>query len=207
MRVPTRLKATYVGVAALDTALSMSTRPVAHKARFLTKPLLMPLLSASLATAPGWSAARPAVLTAQVGGWVGDVGLLSEEKRPFVIGTAGFAAGHAAYLAAFVPRRRRRPELLRFRQPRRDAQERTTTARVQYGTRSPPGNWTGDIAGPALTMPTRTSFLRVDRYRRSETGTRRMERAAPQFWITSSVRRFLALPAALSLSAIGLDSP
>jgi uncharacterized membrane protein YhhN len=112
MRVPTRLKATYVGVAALDTALSMSTRPVAHKARFLTKPLLMPLLSASLATAPGWSAARPAVLTAQVGGWVGDVGLLSEEKRPFVIGTAGFAAGHAAYLAAFVPRRRRRPALV-----------------------------------------------------------------------------------------------
>ena len=112
MKLANRFKAAYVGLAALDTALSTSSRPVAHKARFLTKPLLMPLLSASLATTPGSSPARTAVLAAQAGGWVGDVGLLSEERKPFVIGTAGFAAGHAAYLVAFVPLRRSRPSLV-----------------------------------------------------------------------------------------------
>lgn len=107
MRRSTKLKAAYVAVAALDTALSMSPRPAAHKARHLTKPLLMPTLSASLATSSGpWSAKAP-VLAAQAAGWVGDVALLSEERKPFLVGTTGFAVGHAAYLAAFVPRRRR----------------------------------------------------------------------------------------------------
>ncbi|MEZ0577440.1 lysoplasmalogenase [Nocardioides sp. MH1] len=111
MAPATRLKAAYVALAAADTALSMSSRPAAHKARYLTKPLLMPTLSASLAMAPGASSARLPVLAAQAAGWVGDVGLLSEERRPFVVGTTGFALGHAAYLAAFVPRRRRTPGL------------------------------------------------------------------------------------------------
>ncbi|KAA1415465.1 lysoplasmalogenase [Nocardioides humilatus] len=113
MSPATKLKAAYVALAAVDTALSMSERPVAHKARFVTKPLLMPTLAASLATTPGASSARIPVLAAQAAGWVGDVGLLSEEKKPFVVGTTGFAVGHAAYLAAFVPRRRREPGLVR----------------------------------------------------------------------------------------------
>ncbi|KAA1427983.1 lysoplasmalogenase [Nocardioides antri] len=112
MSLPTRLKTAYVALAALDTALSMSTRPAAHKARFLTKPLLMPVLSASLATTPGSSSARLPVLAAQAGGWVGDVALLGEERRPFVVGSAAFGVGHLAYLAAFVPRRRRDPRLV-----------------------------------------------------------------------------------------------
>lgn len=107
MAPATRLKAAYVALAAVDTALSMSSRPAAHKARFVTKPLLMPTLSASLVATPGSSSARLPVLAAQAAGWVGDVGLLSEERKPFVVGTTGFAVGHAAYLAAFVPRRRR----------------------------------------------------------------------------------------------------
>lgn len=124
------MKAAYVGVAALDTALSMSSRPMAHRARFLTKPLLMPILSASLAATPGSSPARAAVLAAQAGGWVGDLGLLSEEKKPFVVGTAGFAAGHAAYLAAFVPRRRREPSLAQDPRARALAALWATTAPV-----------------------------------------------------------------------------
>jgi uncharacterized membrane protein YhhN len=111
MKLATRLKAAYGALALLDTTLSMSERPAAHKARFLTKPLLMPTLSASLVATPGASSARLPVLAAQAGGWVGDVGLLSEERKPFVVGTTGFGVGHLAYLAAFVPRRRREPRL------------------------------------------------------------------------------------------------
>lgn len=118
MRLATRLKAAYVVVAAIDTALSAlssDSRPAAHRARYVTKPLLMPLLSASLATTPGSRQARSAktaVLAAQAGGWVGDVALLSEDRKPFVVGSAGFAVGHLAYLAAFVPLRRRDPRLV-----------------------------------------------------------------------------------------------
>lgn len=113
MSLANRLKAAYVGLALVDAVLAASRRPAAHRARFVTKPLLMPVLSASLATTSGASSARVPVLVAQAAGWVGDVGLLSEERRPFVVGTTGFAAGHAAYLAAFVPRRRREPRLVR----------------------------------------------------------------------------------------------
>lgn len=113
MALATRLKAAYVALAVVDTALAASTRPIAHKARYLTKPLLMPTLSASLVAAPGSSSSRVPVLAAQAGGWVGDVGLLSEERTPFVVGTTGFGLGHLAYLAAFVPRRRHEPALTR----------------------------------------------------------------------------------------------
>lgn len=111
MSLATRLKAAYGALAVVDTALSMSSRPAAHKARFVTKPLLMPTLAASLAATPGSSSARLPVLAAQAGGWVGDVGLLSEERKPFVVGSTGFGLGHLAYLAAFVPRRRQEPTL------------------------------------------------------------------------------------------------
>ena len=98
MLTSTRLKLAYAGVAALDTALSGVASPRAHRARVLTKPLLMPLLAGSLATAPGNSPFRTPVLVAQAGGWVGDVFLLSEKRKPFLIGTAGFALGHFAYV-------------------------------------------------------------------------------------------------------------
>jgi uncharacterized membrane protein YhhN len=101
----TRLKLAYAGVAVLDTVLSGAASPHAHRARFLTKPLLMPLLAGSLATAPGKSSLRTPVLAAQAFGWVGDVALLSEKRKPFLIGTAGFALGHAAYVAGFSRRR------------------------------------------------------------------------------------------------------
>lgn len=118
MLMATRLKAAYGALALVDSALAASSRSAAHRARFATKPLLMPLLSASLAA--GSRQARPpggarlvrrAVLAAQAAGWVGDVALLSEERKPFVVGTAAFGVGHLAYLAAFVPRRRREPAL------------------------------------------------------------------------------------------------
>jgi len=107
VQTSTRLKFAYVGVAALDTALSGAASPHAHRARMLTKPLLMPLLAGSLATAPGSSSLRTPVLAAQAAGWVGDVSLLSEKRKPFLIGTAAFALGHAAYVSGFARHRAR----------------------------------------------------------------------------------------------------
>ena len=48
----TKLKLAYVGLAAVDTWLSGIADKKAHYARFVTKPLLMPTLTASLVTNP-----------------------------------------------------------------------------------------------------------------------------------------------------------
>ena len=45
-----RLRAAYVGLAATDAVLAGTTGRWAHRARFLTKPLLMPALAGSLLT-------------------------------------------------------------------------------------------------------------------------------------------------------------
>lgn len=93
----------YVGMALADTALAGSRHPVAHRARVLTKPLLMPLLATSLARSPGaaGSPLRTPVLAAQAAGWVGDLALMSSRRPAFVAGASAFAAGHAAYVAGF----------------------------------------------------------------------------------------------------------
>ena len=74
----------------------------AHRARFVTKPLLMPTLAASLVTNAKAedSPLRASTLVAQAGGWGGDVALLGEGTIPFLAGTGSFAVGHAAYLPA-----------------------------------------------------------------------------------------------------------
>jgi uncharacterized membrane protein YhhN len=151
MKLATRLKAAYGAVAAIDTVLSASTRPLAHKARFVTKPLLMPLLSASLSTTPGTSPTKGAVLAAQAGGWVGDVALLSEEKKPFVVGTTGFGLGHLAYLAAFVPLRRDRPSLVR--------DPRARALGVLWATTAPVMIWTARRDGVAPVVATYSALL------------------------------------------------
>jgi uncharacterized membrane protein YhhN len=102
-----RARLAYVALAAVDTALAGSRRPMAHRARYLTKPLLMPMLAASLASHPRRTSLRTPVLTAQACAWVGDVGLLSERRTPFLVGTTGFGLGHAAYVWGFHPLRDR----------------------------------------------------------------------------------------------------
>lgn len=104
LTTPTRLKLAYLGLAGLDTWLAGRPGRWAHRARFATKPLLMPTLSASLLTNPRarGSRLRPTTVVAQAGGWGGDVALLGEGTRPFLTGVGSFALGHAAYLAGFV---------------------------------------------------------------------------------------------------------
>ena len=114
MRRPTtstKLKLAYVALAATDTWLSGQSAQLAHRARFVTKPLLMPVLSASLATnerAAG-SPLRTSTLVAQAGGWGGDVALLGEGTKPFLTGVGSFGVGHVAYLAGFLRRRDHAP--------------------------------------------------------------------------------------------------
>lgn len=113
MRTTTRLKLAYAALAATDTALAGSTRPWAHRTRVLTKPLLLPVLGASLATdaRARCSPLRTSTLAAQAAGWGGDVLLLGHGERAFAAGATSFGLGHVAYLTGFRARRDRRTPL------------------------------------------------------------------------------------------------
>jgi uncharacterized membrane protein YhhN len=108
VRTSTRRKLAYLGLAALDTGLSASASPLAHRARFVTKPLLMPVLASSVLSSRRTSLTAPVVI-AEACGFVGDVALLSEARRPFFIGSAAFALGHASYVAGFMSQRSASP--------------------------------------------------------------------------------------------------
>ena len=107
VRPSTRLKLAYAALAAVDTSLAGSSGAWARRARHVTKPLLLPVLAAAVATdrrAQG-SPLRSTTLAAQAGGWGGDVLLLGEGERSLAAGAASFGAGHAAYVAGFVRNR------------------------------------------------------------------------------------------------------
>ncbi len=107
MLTSTKLKLAYLGIAAADTWLSGSTDHRLHKARVLTKPLLMPTLMASLITNPkaANSPLRTSTLVAQAGGWGGDLALMGDDPQNFVAGSGSFAVGHAAYISGFLANR------------------------------------------------------------------------------------------------------
>ena len=64
----------------------------------------MPTLTASLVTNPkaADSPLRTSTVAAQVGGWGGDVALLGEGTKPFLVGAGSFGLGHVAYLTGFL---------------------------------------------------------------------------------------------------------
>lgn len=106
-----RFKLAYVAIAAADTWLSGASSPRAHRARVLTKPLLMPTLAASLLTNPKAvnSPLRTSTLAAQAGGWGGDLALMGDGPQNFVLGSGSFAVGHAAYISGFLANRSQTP--------------------------------------------------------------------------------------------------
>ena len=108
----TRLKLAYAGIAIADTWLAGSADPRAHKARVLTKPLLMPTLMASLVTDPkaADSPLRASTLVAQAGGWGGDLALMAHGTKPFAIGSGSFAVGHASYITGFLTNRSKKAQ-------------------------------------------------------------------------------------------------
>ena len=102
-----RLRAAYVALALTDAVLAGTAGAWAHRARFVTKPLLMPTLAGSLLSSSraARSPLRNGTLVAQACGWGGDVALLRHGTRAFATGTASFGVGHVAYAAGFVRRR------------------------------------------------------------------------------------------------------
>jgi len=108
----TKLKLAYAGLAIADSLLSGSANPNAHRARALTKPLLMPTLAASLATNPNVakSPLRTSTLIAQAGGWGGDVLLMGHSTKTFAAGSGSFALGHGAYITGFRRNRAATPQ-------------------------------------------------------------------------------------------------
>ncbi|WP_310964568.1 lysoplasmalogenase [Nocardioides terrisoli] len=124
LTLSTRLTFAYLGLAAADSWLAGSSRPLAATSRRLTKPLLMPTLAASLATdrrAMG-SPLRSSTLVAQACGWGGDLMLLRHGTAAFAAGAGSFGVGHDAYVTGF---RRHRDRGTRLRD--------TTTAKVAAG--------------------------------------------------------------------------
>lgn len=107
LKTSTKLKLAYLGLAATDTWLSGKPGRLAHGARFLTKPLLMPTLAGSLFTdeQARSSPLRTSTLAAQAGGWGGDVALLGKGTKPFLTGVGSFGLGHVAYLTGFLRHR------------------------------------------------------------------------------------------------------
>lgn len=115
MRTTTRLKLAYGALAVADTLLAGSGNRWAHRARFVTKPLLMPVLGASLATDPRaqHSPLRTSTLAGQAAGWGGDVLLLGEGPRAFASGARSFGIGHLAYISGMLHQRDRTSPPLR----------------------------------------------------------------------------------------------
>lgn len=97
----------YLGLAAADTYLAGRTGKAAHRARFATKPLLMPALATTtqLAAAGKGGGLLRGVQAAQALSWRGDVALLGSSRASFLTGVGAFFAAHAAYIGAFTSAR------------------------------------------------------------------------------------------------------
>ncbi|MGN6721960.1 MAG: lysoplasmalogenase [Marmoricola sp.] len=108
------LKLGFLAMAAVDTYLSGSSNPRAHTARRITKPLLMPLLTAGALTDPraGRTPVSKSTAVAQVAGWGGDVLLLGHGTEAFAAGAGSFGLGHLAYISGFRRLRRRSRRLV-----------------------------------------------------------------------------------------------
>ncbi len=128
---------------------------------------------------------------------MGDVSLLSEEKRPFVVGTTAFGIGHLAYLAAFVPRRRRDPRLV-------DDRGAQTLAAV-WAVSSPVMAWHARRQGVAPVIATYSALLTsmVVAATRLDEG----QRPAARRLIAAGALLFLASDSTLGLRKFVLSDP
>jgi uncharacterized membrane protein YhhN len=113
---PALATAAYATLAAVDTYLAGRPEPAARRARFVTKPLLMPTLlartrlaSSDPAGSLGATAATRSLVrgveTAQVFSWGGDVALLGQGQRSFLAGVGSFLTAHLGYIAGFLAAR------------------------------------------------------------------------------------------------------
>lgn len=93
----------YLVLAAVDSYLAGREAESARRARYVTKPLLMPTLAVSthLATQGSADPLVRGVRLAQLFSCGGDVALLGGSKRLFLTGVASFLAAHVCYIAGF----------------------------------------------------------------------------------------------------------
>ena len=98
--------AAYLALAATDSYLAgrATTTAGARRARYLTKPALMPALGVAFAngTEGRSDLLRQGTLAAQALSWGGDVALLASGERAFMAGVGSFFGAHAGYLAALL---------------------------------------------------------------------------------------------------------
>lgn len=102
----------YAVLAAADAALAAKRT---RRARWLTKPALMPSLAAVAVigdTRKGDASTDPMILAGLGLSWLGDVALLGEGDGPFTVGLGSFLVAHFFYLVAL---RRRRSGAVRRR--------------------------------------------------------------------------------------------
>ena len=93
----------YLGLAAVDTYLAGRPDNRARRARFVTKPLLMPALAAAThLNARQTTPLVRSVQAAQFFSWGGDVALLGTSRKSFLSGVGSFFAAHVAYVAGFT---------------------------------------------------------------------------------------------------------
>ncbi|MGZ6784629.1 MAG: lysoplasmalogenase [Nocardioidaceae bacterium] len=99
----------YGALAATDSYLAGRHTKGARRARFLTKPLLMPALATAFASATEGrtDVLRRGTLAAQALSWGGDLALLGKNERAFLTGVGSFAGAHAAYIGGFASATRR----------------------------------------------------------------------------------------------------
>jgi uncharacterized membrane protein YhhN len=90
--VARRATVVFVALAAADTLLAATGR---HRQRWLTKPVLMPVLMAGR---------DRSVQRALALGGVGDVALLGSSETAFTAGLVSFLAGHVAWIVALRQR-------------------------------------------------------------------------------------------------------
>ena len=99
------LTLSYVAVAALDTLLAGRATKSARRLRYVTKPALMPLLSAATRDARNEDVfVRRGLRAAQAMSWAGDVALLGRSEPAFLAGLGSFFGAHLAYIATFAAR-------------------------------------------------------------------------------------------------------
>ncbi len=98
-----RLSTAYGVLAATDTVLA-GLGPPARRWRRLTKPLLMPVLSARRLDDGRVDSAVRLTAAAQALSWGGDVALLGSGTRRLLTGVGSFLGAHLAYVAAFRER-------------------------------------------------------------------------------------------------------
>ena len=94
------LTSAYTALSVADTVL-VGLGPRGRPLHHVVKPLLMPVLAASLADGGTDDPVVRRVLGAQAFSWGGDVALMGTSEGRFLAGVASFFAAHVAYVDAF----------------------------------------------------------------------------------------------------------